>query len=116
MSREQETADRGATDLDTALEELRQMISRRYPSATFTITHGDDPEGVYLIPTVDTEDIEEVFDVVVKRLVELQVDDRLPLYVLPVRPEARVLEDFRSPRPVRSGLGIGRLEAPGVPR
>jgi hypothetical protein len=114
MNREQGTGDQAAARMDAAIDELRQMISRRYPNAAFATTHGDDPKGVYLIPTVDVEDTEAVFDVVVERLLQLQIDDELPVYVIPVQPEARVREEFRSPRPHRRTIGIRRLEALGV--
>ncbi|MFN8633152.1 MAG: hypothetical protein U0893_04795 [Chloroflexota bacterium] len=77
-----------------AAEELRALIAVRYPDATFELSSGDDPAGLYVIPTVDVEDTEEVADVVADRLLALQVDDELPIYVFPVRPLARVLADL----------------------
>jgi hypothetical protein len=77
-----------------AAAELRTMIAARYPAATFEIASGDDPAGLYLIPTVDVTDTEEVAEVVSERMLALQIDDGLPIYVFPVRPFARVLADF----------------------
>lgn len=116
MNTEPETDKQADVRIDAAITELRQMINSHFPTATFAITHGDDPEGVYLIPTVDVEDTEEVFDVVVERLLQLQIDDELPVYVIPIRPEARVLQEFRTQRPLRPSVGTGRLEALSVPR
>jgi hypothetical protein len=71
--------------------ELRDAITAQYPNATFELTSGDDPAGLYLIPTVDVQDTEEVAEVVAHRLLALQVDEGLPVYVFPIRPLARVL-------------------------
>jgi hypothetical protein len=73
--------------------ELRETIASHYPDATFELTNGDDPPGVYLIPTVDVEDTEEVAEVVAGRLLTLQVDEGLPIYVFPVRPLTRVMAE-----------------------
>jgi len=43
---------------------------------------------------VDVSDTEEVFDVVVERLLEMQIDDALPIYVVPVRPVHRVIREM----------------------
>jgi len=80
--------------LQVAAAELRATIAARYPEATFEITRGYDPPGLYLIPTVDVDDTEEVAEVVADRLLALQVDEALPLYVFPVRPLARVLAEL----------------------
>jgi len=68
------------------------MISKRWPQAVFEISEGDDPAGIYLDATVDIEDPDEVMDLVVDRLLELQVDESLPVHVVPLRPIERALE------------------------
>jgi hypothetical protein len=74
-----------------AVRELQQMLLQRYPDATFEITPGpDDPESIHLIATVDVEDSDTVLDVVIDRLLALQVEERLPVHVIPVRPSERV--------------------------
>ncbi len=78
--------------------ELQGLISKSYPTAAFAVSHGEDPEGEYLTSTVDVEDTEEVFDVVVDRLLEYQIEEELPVYVVVVRPIERVLREMRSPR------------------
>src|SRR5437762_14144811 len=69
--------------------ELRNAIAACYPDATFEITQGDDPPGLYLVPTVDVDDTDDVVQVVAERLLTLQIDDELPIYVFPVRPLSR---------------------------
>jgi len=84
--------------VQSALDELQAMIATSYPSASFEVSRGEDPEGFYLTPTVDVEDPLEVYELVKDRLFELQVDDGLDVYVTPVRPIERVLEEISSPR------------------
>ena len=75
--------------ITAAVAELQGLIASRYPEATFSVGLGEDPEGVYLRPVVDVEDRGEVVDVVLDRLVDLQVEHELPLYVVPGRPPER---------------------------
>ena len=72
--------------LQAAVEELQRL----YPAATFQVVPGEDPAGTYVVATVDVEDTETVIDVYIDRLLELQIDEGLPVYVIPVRPLARV--------------------------
>jgi len=73
-----------------AMVELQALIQRHYPAATFRKTLGEDPEGMYLMATVDVEDTDDVVDVYIERLLEFQVDEGLSVYVIPVRPLKRV--------------------------
>jgi len=52
-------------------------------------------QGIYLVTTVDIADTDEVMDVIGDRLVELQVDEGLPIYVTLLRPIQRVLAELR---------------------
>jgi len=72
--------------VQAALADFEQQIRNRYPDATFDVTYGGEPDGVYLTATVDLEDTLEVLDVIMDRLLEVQVDECLPVYVIPVRP------------------------------
>jgi len=83
-------ADASDPRIQAALDELRAMIPQRYPAANFTVTRGEDPEGVYLNPIVDVEDLDEVADVVTDRLVDMQVEEGLPIYVVPEWPTERL--------------------------
>jgi hypothetical protein len=74
-----------------ALEELQGIIAQHYPTATFVISRGeDDPEAVHLTTTVDLDDPDEVMDLVIARVMELQVEEKLPVYLIPVRTPERV--------------------------
>jgi len=88
-------------DLDerirSAVAELQALIHSRYPEATFVLTEGEDPPGTYLKATVDLDDVDEVIDSFGDRLLELQVEERLPVYVIPLQPVERVLQSMRVP-------------------
>ena len=71
------------------LSELKGLIRGRYPEATFAVGEGDDPEGIYLRATVDVDDRGEVIDLFLDRLVDLQVEEGLPIFVVPTRTPER---------------------------
>jgi hypothetical protein len=77
--------------MQAAIMELQGLIRQHYPDTTFEVVYGDDPTGIYVLATVDAEDTEAVVDVYIDRLLELQIDAGLAIYVIPVRPLARVL-------------------------
>jgi hypothetical protein len=79
-----------ATRIQLAINELQTLIRGHYPSAAFATAQGEDPHGVYLTVTVDVEDVDDVVDVYIARLLNMQVDECLPLYVVPVEPPERV--------------------------
>ena len=81
--------------MQEAMDELKRLITARFPQATFVVEEGFDPEGVYLVTTVDIADTDEVIAVVGDRLVEMQVEEGLPVYVTPLRPLERVVAELR---------------------
>jgi len=81
--------------MEDAVRELKKLITAHFPQADFVVEEGFDPEGIYLVTTVDIADTDEVIDVVGDRLVELQVDEGLPVYVTPLRPIERVVAQLR---------------------
>jgi hypothetical protein len=90
MPAERERLDTHTPPIQAAVEELQRLIHGIYPSATFQVVPGDDPAGTYLVATVDIEDVETVIDVYIERLLALQIDHGLPVYVVPMRPPTRV--------------------------
>lgn len=89
--------------MEEAIVEMKTLISKHYPTTTFFVYEWDDPEGIFLSAVVDTEDLEVVTDLFLSRMVDLQVDEGLPLFVVPERtPEklaallAREAEDRES--------------------
>ena len=88
--------------MEEAVHELKGLITARFPQAAFVVEEGFDPEGSYLVTTVDIADTDEVIAVVGDRLVELQVDEGLPVYVTPLRPIERVVAQLREREATRS--------------
>ena len=85
-----EQLDLSTPRMQAAIEEIQRLIQQHYPEATFQVEPGDDPTGMYILTTVDVEDTDVVVEVYIERLLELQIDEGLPVYVVPVRPLARV--------------------------
>ena len=81
--------------IEKAVEELKTLITKRFPQASFVVEEGCDPKGTHLVTTVDIADTDEVVDVIGDRLVELQVTEGLPVYVIPLRPIERVVAELR---------------------
>ncbi len=76
--------------IQAAVTELQELILTLYPSTVFTVGEADDPDGVYMRAGVDVDDPDEVTAIFIDRMIDLQVEDGLPIYVVPVRtPERR---------------------------
>ena len=74
-----------------AVVELQQLILARYPDAIFEIgPGGDDPKGTSITAIVDLDDPDEVMDLVIERLLNFQIEERLPIQVVPIRTAERV--------------------------
>jgi len=105
--------------VQAALSELQATISQCYPSAQFAVTRGaEDPRQFWLHVGVDIEDPFDVADLVLERLVELQIEG-LPIHIIPapqltvrgstwpavhvrrLRPRAHVSRPERRPAPFR---------------
>lgn len=75
--------------MEAAIAEMKQLIANRFPMTTFTVYEWDDPEGIFVDAVVDTDDLEEVTDLFRDRLLDLQVEELLPLFVIPERTPER---------------------------
>lgn len=82
--------------IEAALDELQGVIADRFPTATFEVAEGTDPLGIFLDVTVDLEDTTEVTDLVGDRLLDMHVEEGLPIYVIPSRPVERTLAELRA--------------------
>ncbi len=92
-----------------AIRELEGMILDRYPGTRFRVGPGqDDPAAVHLTAVVDTDDTEEVVDLVIDRMMELQIQEELPLFVIPIRSPARVAADLGA-EPERGRSRLSRM-------
>lgn len=69
-----------------AVADLKRLLRHRFPDATFELKLGGEPDGVYLMATIDHENTFDVIDYISDRLVAVQVDEGLPVYVIPLTP------------------------------
>ncbi len=76
-------------EMQVAIAEMREFILERFPEATFRAFVGDEPLGVYLATTVDVDDPDELFDMVIDRVLDLQIEQGIPLHVLPLQTPER---------------------------
>ena len=77
--------------VNRALKELADMVRRAYPEATFGVVPAeDDPGIVHLLARVDVEDPDEVADLVMDRMLEMQFEEGLPIYLIPLRTPERI--------------------------
>lgn len=81
--------------VERAIADLKQSIRAEWPTAEFAISRGDDPEGIYLDAEVDVDDTDVVMDVVVDRLLQLQIEEQLPIYLVVTRTPRRIAEALR---------------------
>lgn len=77
-----------------AIDELKALISAKYPEASFSVNTGHEPAGIYLKATVDIDDTDEVVELYIDRLVDIQVSEGIPVYVVPLQPIARVIAEM----------------------
>lgn len=75
--------------MQAGVDELQELIRSRYPRTTFTVGEAEDPDGIYMRAIVDVDDIDEVTELFIDRMIDLQVEDGLPIYVVPVRTPER---------------------------
>ena len=67
-----------------AIDEMKTMIQATYPEARFHAYLGEDPAGVYLNAYTRAEDDFLVLDLISDRLVDLNIDEGVRLYVIPL--------------------------------
>ena len=82
--------------INLALDQLRSVISARYPDAEFRVVYGDEESRrhVWLYMTVDIEDTAEVYDVIEPLQHDVWVERQLPVYVSARWPAYRLLEEL----------------------
>jgi hypothetical protein len=93
-----------------AVDEVRAIIRQRYPEASFSVSRGiDEPEQIHLTTAVDIDDPDDVLNLVLDRLLQLEIDEGIPLYLIPIRTPERTLADLEGrTRPHRHLARIGQ--------
>ena len=93
-----------APRMQAAIDELQVLVRRAHPEAQFRLSRDpDDSEAVHLIAVLDVDDTDLVVDEVIDRMMQLQIEDELPIFVIPVRTperEAAMRAAMAAKRPV----------------
>lgn len=77
--------------MERAVAELSGLIQGQHPTATFRLSASpDDPQAIHLWASLDLDDPDEVVDLLIERMMTLQIEEGLPLFVIPVRTPERV--------------------------
>jgi hypothetical protein len=84
-----------------AVRELQRLISARDPAATYEVVQGEDPPDTRLLVMVDVLDDEDVLEIVVDRLLEMQAEEGLPHYVIPLSSTRGTSERIQAGRQLR---------------
>jgi hypothetical protein len=72
------------------IEELKRLILTRHPEATFEVgPGGENPTAIFLRTYVDLDDPFEVLDEIGDRVLDIQIEQGIPLHVLPLRTPER---------------------------
>jgi len=75
-----------------AIDELKHSILSRHSDATFIVHPGfDDPRSISLEVYVDLDDPHQILEEIIDRVVDIQVDEGIPLHVLPLHTPERAL-------------------------
>ena len=101
-----------------ALNELADLVRGEYPEATFTVVPAEDDAAIiHLVARVDVEDPEDVANLIMDRMLEMQIEEELPIYFIPLEPPSgsQLCGKHRSVTPA---LGVrfpsGNAPAPSV--
>jgi hypothetical protein len=76
--------------MQAAVDELEDLIRQAHPEVQFSLSR--DPEGseaIHLIAVLDVDDTDLVVDEFIDRMMQLQIEEELPLFVIPVRTPER---------------------------
>lgn len=101
--------------VNRALNELADIVRGTHPDATFEVVSAqDDPGIVHLLARVDVDDPDEVADLVMDRMLEMQVEEGLPVYLIPLRTPERIAA-LREAQRQHSSARSAYLPAPVSP-
>ena len=79
-------------EMQNAIDEVTAIISASYPTTTFVTEPGVEPDSVFVQAFVDAIEPDDVMDLYISRLVTIQVEEGIPLYVFARRTPERLLE------------------------
>lgn len=76
------------------IKEMKRLIKNKYPDATFWVNYESpdpaDPDMILLHTKVDVEDSDQVLDLVIDRIIDIQLSG-IPLHVIPITREPNLI-------------------------
>lgn len=64
-----------------------EPVRARYPEATFRVVRNpEDCRGIDLLAIADHEQMDDVLDLVIDRVMEFPIEQHLPIHVIPLHP------------------------------
>ncbi len=86
-----------------AIAELTALVRSHYPEARFDIAPGEEnPDVTHIFATVDLDDPDVVVDLVIDRMLQLQIDAGIPVYLIPIRTPERTAQVLARQREQRA--------------
>ncbi|MGI8644236.1 MAG: hypothetical protein ACR2LS_09010 [Thermomicrobiales bacterium] len=82
--------------IQAAVAELQSLVATKFPLATFGTPYVDDSDGVSFVAIVDTDDLDDVVEAAMPRMLDMLVEEGLPVYVVPDWPTWRVREQVQA--------------------
>lgn len=70
--------------MQAAVDEMKHLIASNFPVVEFSVHQGEDLERVHLDVVLEMDETLEVLDLILGRMVELQIEEGLPLVVIPL--------------------------------
>ncbi len=86
--------------VQAAIKDLKERILSKYPEAKFNVFYESpdpcDPNMILIDTIVDLEDPDEVGDFVLDRELYYQLEEKIPISVIPLRTPERVLAEMQA--------------------
>jgi hypothetical protein len=86
--------------IQAAIAELQFLVAAKFPRATFGAPYVDDSDGVSFVAIVDTDDLDDVVEAAMPRMLDMLVEEGLPVYVVPDWPDWRIREQVKAAKMV----------------
>jgi hypothetical protein len=82
-----------------AIEEMKALVLSKYPAARFQVIQApDEPGAIHLNTIIDVDDLEEVVDLIMDRMMQFMIEDELPFWVVPVHSTEYALAQLAASR------------------
>src|SRR4051812_48659351 len=88
-----------SVEMRAAVGDLKSLILSRYPGAEIQVGRSpDEADAIVLWTAIDIDDLDEVIDFTIDRVMQYQIDDGLPLWVVPIHSTEYALAQLAASR------------------